>query len=298
MDYTALIDFLNENSVKYVLNVNTAELVSFKVGGGGKIAVFPKSCEMLTKILTFIKNEKFVILGNGTNCYFTENFYDGIIIVTSGINNIADDGDTLVAECGASATGLCRIALEKQLSGFEFANGIPGTIGGGVVMNASAFGISFSDVVQSSTVFDCIEGKEYVLDLAGHCFDVKKSIFRDSSLCLLKTEFKLKKGDFAEIKAKMDENIRKRRATQPLDMPSAGSTFIRPKNTYASLLIDKAGLKGYSVGGATVSLKHAGFIVNSGGATSTDVQKLIEYIKKVVYDKFSVNLSEEIIYLE
>lgn len=293
-----LLDFLKSNSVRYSAPVNTADIVSFKVGGVGRAAIFPKDQRELLLILDLVGKEKFVVLGKGTNCYFTEANYDGIVVVTTDLNEIYMQDDFVVAECGATINSLCKFALENGLSGLEFAYGIPGTVGGGVCMNASAFGGCFADVVDSSIVYDCFDSKMLELDYASHRFGVKNSVFRFEPFCLLKVRFRLSRGNKAEIKSKMDEYIKKRALTQPLELPSAGSTFVRPKNAYASYLIDKAGLKGYKIGGAMVSEKHAGFIVNCGNATSKDVIALIQHIKSVVFEKFSVSLKEEIIYLE
>jgi len=295
---STLLDFFNNNSVKYLSPVNTANLVSFKVGGMGKIAAFPDNTEVLKRVLLEVGDEKSVVLGKGTNCYFTDNLFDGTIIVTTGLNDISISDNVICAECGVTLNNLCRFALENELSGLEFAYGIPGTVGGAVCMNASAFGGCFSNIVHSSSAFDYKNKIAFELDAREHNFGTKNSVFRSEPLCVLSTRLNLVRGNKKDIKAKMDEYINRRKTTQPLDLPSAGSTFVRPKNTYASYLIDQAGLKGCRVGGAMVSMKHAGFIVNCGGATAKDVKELINHIKSVVYDKFSVTLEEEIIYLE
>ncbi len=298
MDKSELLEYLKNNSIKFVSPVKTADLVSFKVGGSGKIAVFPKTITQLTDVIEFIKQEKYVILGNGSNCYFTDDFFDGIIIVTSRLNKIEVENNTIIANCGANINSLCRFAMENNLSGLEFAYGIPGTVGGGVYMNASAFGGCFSDVVLSSTVLHIDSGAIFELDSEKHCFNIKKSIFQKKKLCLLATKFKLNYSNANEILEKMNAYRQKRKETQPLNMPSAGSTFVKPEKNHASFLIDKAGLKGFSVGEAQISEKHAGFIVNRGKATAKDVKELIKYIKSVVFEKFYVDLKEEIIYLE
>ncbi len=293
-----LLTFLKCNSVKYFAPANTAELVSFKVGGSCSAVIFPQGANELRQILELTKDDKFVLLGKGTNCYFTENHFDGAVIVTIGLNRISLSGDTIFAECGATINNLCKFALENELSGLEFAYGIPGTVGGAVCMNASAFGGCFADIVDSSYIYDYKSTVAFELNRDGHNFSTKNSVIRSEPFCLLNTKIRLKKGNKAEIKSKMDEYIKKRIATQPLDLPSAGSTFVRPKNMFASYLIDKAGLKGYRFGGAMVSEKHAGFIVNCGGATAKDVRELVNHIKRIVFDKFTVTLQEEIIYLE
>lgn len=293
-----LLDYLSSNCIKYISPIKTADLVSFRVGNIGKIAVFPKNIQELCEILSIVKNEKFVVIGNGTNCYFTDNLYDGVIIVTTKINDVSYLNDGVVAECGASINTVCKVACANSLEGLEFAYGIPGTVGGCVRMNASAFGGCMADVVLSSTVLDVKSGEIYDLCREEHFFDKKSSIFKNSSLVLLNTKFSLPLGDKMEIKSKMDLNFQKRKDSQPLDFHSAGCVFVKPKDSYASYLIDKAGLKGFSVGNAQVSTKHAGFIVNRGNALSKDVNELILHIKKTVFDMFSVELEKEIIYLE
>lgn len=293
-----LINYISKNSLHFVSPVKTRDLVSFKVGGTGDIAVFPKSVSELKCILDFVKNERFVLLGNGTNCYFTEGNFDDVIIVTSLINGISLADNAISAECGVSIKDLCTFAMENGLSGLEFAYGIPGTVGGAVCMNASAFGGCFADVVHCSTVYDFSKSNEHALSKNEHCFGTKTSIFRASTLSLLSTQFKLKCGEKGAIKAKMDEYLARRELTQPLDFPSAGSTFVKPADSHASFLVDKAGLKGFCIGGAAVSDKHAGFIVNLGGARSSEINELINHIKTTVKSKFNVSLQEEIIYLE
>ncbi len=295
MFISLLLDFLNQSQIEFVLDVKTVDLVSFKVGGNGKIAVFPKNIEQFVRLIKFVNKEKHVIIGNGTNCYFSNEFYDGIIIVTKKLNKAYVVDNSIIAECGASVSRLCNVALEKSLSGLEFAYGIPGSLGGAVYMNASAFGGEFSHVVHKSTVLDLESGEIISLNNEEHCFGEKSSVFKKKRFIILESELVLQKSDKTLIHGKMNEYINKRKRTQPLDMPSAGSTFVKPKCGYASYMIDKAGLKGYTVGGAQVSKKHAGFIVNINNASAIDVQELIKIIKSKVYDEFSVELKEEII---
>ena len=295
---STFLDYLHNNDIRFKAPVNTANLVSFKIGGTGSIAVFPKSISELSDIINLIKAEKYVILGNGTNCYFTNSFYDGIIVVTKDINKVSVLDNIICAECGAAINTVCKIALSHSLSGLEFSYGIPGTIGGAIYMNASAYGGSFSDVVIKSTALDIKTGEIVELNHSEHEFNVKASVFQGGKMCLLRTCFELKSSKNNTISQRMDDIIKQRAASQPLNMPSAGSTFIKPRNDFASRLIDKAGLKGYTVGGAQVSRKHAGFIVNLGNATATDVLTLIEYIKYVVFKRFGVMLNEEILYLD
>lgn len=298
MDYLAIRGFLEQTSIEHYFDVKTSDLVSFRVGGYGKVAIYPKDIAELSVLIKYLQNEKYIILGNGTNCYFTDNYYDGAIIVTNRINRVSVDKEYISAQCGASLTRVCKIALEESLSGLEFAYGIPGTIGGALYMNASAFGEEIGSTVVSSTVLDLNSGDIYELSAEEHKFGKKYSVFQEKNLCALETRLKCYPSSYDKILSKMNENSEYRRTTQPLDFPSAGSTFVKPEDDYASRLIDSAGLKGARIGDAQVSLKHAGFIINRENATADEVKSLINLIKDTIYKKFKINLTEEIIYIE
>ena len=298
MSLQRILRHFDTNGIMYKTDVKVAELVSFKVGGVVSVVVYPKSINQLMIILRLVKNEKHYILGKGTNCYFKDGIYEGFVVVTAFLRHITADFDTITALCGDTCFEICRFARERALSGIEFAYGIPGTLGGAIAMNASAFGSSFSDVVLDSTVYDYESDTVITITAAEHNFDTKKSVFSDRNYCLLQSRIKLNFAEKDSIASKMRENLEKRIKSQPLDMPSAGSTFVKPKDTYASYMIDKCGLKGVSVGGAAVSTKHAGFIVNTGCATASDVQKLIIIIKQKVLECFNVELKEEIILID
>ena len=298
MGETALLNYIKNNGIEHYFNKSTSELVSFKIGGAAHLVVYPKTVNELCELLVRLKARKHVVLGNGTNCYFNSKGYGGTIVVTQKINGVLLAESSVVAECGASVNKICKIALENGLSGLEFAYGIPGTVGGAIAMNASAFGSEFSSVVSKSTVFDVSREEILSLNWNEHNFSLKSSVLQNSGKYLLSSVLRLNKGTNSEILHKMQENLNRRVVTQPLDMPSAGSTFVRPQNGYASYMIDACGLKGTQVGGAQVSLKHAGFVVNTGGATERDVQDLITLVKTRVFEKFGVKLREEIIYIE
>lgn len=298
MDFSAICGFLEQMCIEHYFSVKTADLVSFKVGGIARVVIYPKTIDELSLLVRYLSNEKYVILGNGTNCYFTDELYNGAVIVTSKINSIKVNGEHVVAQCGAGLLRICKYAYENSLEGFEFAYGIPGTVGGAVCMNASAFGKSMSDIVVESCVVNIEDGRIYSLGANEHQFMEKHSIFREKHLCLLECTLKGVTGDKSKIFSKMKKYITDRRAKQPLNMHSAGSTFVKPQNDFASRLIDSAGLKGIRVGDAQVSNKHAGFVVNLGNAKSTDVKLLIEIIKEKIFLKFNVELKEEVIYIE
>lgn len=301
MDLSLIIAFCREHGLIYKSPQKTADLVSIKVGGNASLVVYPFSLEKLIAIVKMLINNKirFYILGNGTNTYFSENDFEGIIIVTKLINKCTLDNNSIIAECGASLYECCVLARDNSLSGIEFAYGIPGTVGGALYMNASAFGSSVSLCVKESLVLDKNTLQVYTIDSYSHSFEEKKSVFsKMNDLIVLSTVFSLKQAQKEEISAKMEGYMNKRVNSQPLDMPSAGSVFKKPQGNYASHLIDSAGLRGLRVGGAMVSEKHAGFIVNLGNATAGDIQSLTQFIKEIILKKYNVKLEEEIIFVE
>lgn len=298
MDFEDLVSYLINSSIEYKLNVNTAEYVSFKVGGVGSVIAFPDTVQKLCNLIAYVnKKIKYFVLGCGTNCYFSS-YYEGIIISTKYLNKITVNNNKIIAECGASLTRCAVYAYDNALTGIEFLYGIPGSVGGGVYMNASAFGGMISHVVSKCNVYNIENQKIITLENSELNFDAKKSLFMDRKHLVLSAKFDLSFLDKKTIKEKMDLYLSKRCSSQPLDLPNAGSTFKRPQNGYASELIDRAGLKGFCAGGAQVSTKHAGFIVNNGNATSNDVITLINTIKNTIKNKYNVDLEEEIIYVE
>ena len=301
MRYDKLIKYLEEKNIPYELNKSTKELVSFNIGGNADIVVYPSKAEHIKDIACILKNKniKFTFLGNGTNTYFSDMGYNGVIISTKHFNEMITDGEYLTCMCGVSMTMACVCTRKHSLSGLEFAYGIPGNVGGCVYMNGSAFNKDMSNVVYKSSVLDLSTGNIIELNLNDHKYGMKHSVFMENkNYFILSATFKLNRGDREAINAQMQSNLTKRKATQPLDLPSAGSVFKRPKNAFASKLIDDAGLKGRCVGGAEVSELHAGFIVNKGNASSSDVRELIEIIKKEIVNRFGILLEEEIIYIE
>lgn len=288
-------------NVKYKILEKTANLVSIKVGGTASLVVYPNTIHQFTCLLSEILSNryKYYILGNGTNTYFTDNNFDGVIIVTKQINKCYVENKLLIAECGTSLYDCCRLALQHSLSGLEFAFGIPATVGGALYMNASAFGSSVSSVVKKTLVYDTSLLKYYYIFDNEHSFEEKKSIFsKENNLIVLKTVFELKHSLKADIDLLMNTYLNKRTMSQPLDFPSAGSVFKKPKNKHASQLIDLAGLKGIRIGGAQVSTKHAGFIINVNSAKAVDIQSLVSIIKEKIYEEHGIKLEEEIIFVE
>lgn len=300
MDFNDIIDFCIQTSTKYQIDGKTADITSVRIGKTARLIVYPSSVEIFCSLLHKIKlnNYKFIILGNGTNCYFCDN-YNGIVLCTKYLDSILVNDNLIVAMCGANLSNLCAMALFHSLSGLEFAYGIPGTVGGALYMNAAAFGGAIGDLVEKTVVYDIESDTVLELDNKSQRFSSKKSIFSENkSFVVLQSCLKLTRAEYDTIKSKMQEYSKKRKDTQPLNMPSSGSAFKRSNGIIPSLLIDKCGLKGYKIGGAEVSKKHAGFIVNSGGATAENINDLLSYIKAKVLKEFDVNLEEEIIYIE
>jgi len=297
-----LLEYLRTNNIEYEVNADAKNLVSFKIGGIVDIVIYPNKISQIKGLIDILKQSdiRYYILGCGTNCYFSDNGYRGAVISTVRINKISykDDG-VICAECGALVKDCAELAYKQSLSGFEFAYGIPGNVGGCIYMNASAFNKEISFIVHKTEALDTISGEIIELSNEQHRYEAKKSVFmKNKNLIILKTYFKLHRGVKENIRAEMDKNLRRRIDTQPLDYPSAGSVFKRPSIGYASKYIDELGLKGVTVGGAQVSDKHAGFIVNLDNATSYDVMTLVSIIKYKVKEKYNVSLEEEIIYIE
>ena len=216
-----------------------------------------------------------------------------------GLSEIKTEGEYLIAECGVPIT-LCAAAAQKaSLEGMEFAYGIPGSCGGAVVMNAGAYGGSMSDVIESTLCYDCESGKLIEISADEHKFGYRESIYHSNpKLVMLEAKMKLKFGDSDAIYAKMNEYMQRRTQKQPLEYPSAGSVFKRYPGYYTAELIDNAGLKGMRIGGAEVSEKHAGFIINKGGATAEDVKQLIKLIQDRIKRMYDIEIEREVIYIE
>ena len=283
------------------LELRTAEPLcehtSFRIGGNAAVMVFPKSERELCacrKIL-FELNTDPLILGAGTNVLAPDEGLERVVICLKGaLCGIRMTGETQFEACaGETLARAALFARDHGLAGLEFAHGIPGTVGGGVYMNAGAYGGELKQVVTCVTVMDPT-GELRDVSCAGDTFGYRTSIFEDRDGVIVKATFSLKPGDPETIGRTMRELMERRKASQPLELPSAGSTFKRPANGYAAALIDEAGLKGARVGGAAVSEKHAGFVVNLGGATSADVKALMRRVQDTVEKNTGVRLEPEV----
>ncbi len=296
MEFYEALKKVSENLLK---DESMKKHTSFKIGGNAEYLVIPESFSEIKDVIDLCKNYgvSYTVIGNGSNILISDDGISGVIIkISSGLSSVKIDGENVFAEAGVLLSTLANKVKTERLTGLEFASGIPGTLGGALVMNAGAYGGEMKDVVKKIGYLDSdgeikeISGKD-----AG--FGYRKSIFNDSQKIILYAELSLKKGDIGEISDKMQELNQKRKDKQPLNFPSAGSTFKRPEGYFAAKLIEDAGLKGYTVGGAKVSEKHAGFVVNFNDATAEDVKKLMEDVKDKVFEKFGVTLEPEVKFL-
>jgi len=275
---------------------------SFRIGGPCAAMAFPSSAEEVTSAVSVLKeyNAAHFVMGSGTNLLVADNGFRGAVINMTKFSSVTVDGRFIRAAAGTPLPKLASEAAKAGLSGLAFAHGIPGSVGGAVCMNAGAYGGEMKQVVAETAVLG-EDGEVFLLDAAGHRFGYRESIFMSNpGWVALETVFALEPGDSGEIRKEMRDLAAKRRSSQPLDLPSAGSVFKRPalrpggEQLYAAKLIDDCGLKGLTVGGAAVSEKHAGFIVNRGDATARDVLMLVEVIREKVLKEFGVELEPEI----
>ena len=270
---------------------------TFRIGGNADLAIFPKNARELVAAIRLCRKAetRTVVIGNGSNVLFADEGFRGAVVFTHRMRDFSDEPNGFRASCGTALAALANAARNRELTGLEFAWGIPASVGGAVCMNAGAHGGEMSQIVTETECYDPERDTFLTICKDEHNFGYRTSIYEKSpQLILLSAQVVLRKGDRDEIDAKMKSVLAKRRATQPLDLPSAGSAFKRPKGFYAAKLIEDCGLKGCRVGGAEVSKKHAGFIVNCGGATARDVLALTEQIQDTVFRKTGVRLEPEI----
>ena len=280
---------------RVLLNESMSEHTTFRIGGPAKYFISPANEKEISSLLDLSGEEgiPYYIIGNGSNILVSDNGIDGLVIsIGENMSALSLNGDIITAGAGARLSKTAAFALNNSLTGFEHLAGIPGTVGGAVYMNAGAYGTEIADVCESVRFLENGEIKE----LSGKDlnFAYRKSVFSDINAVILSARFKLKKGDYDEIKNEMELTSAKRRAKQPLEYPSAGSAFKRPDGYFAARLIEDCGLKGVSVGGAEVSEKHSGFIINKGGATAADIKELIGKVRAEVEKKTGVLLEPEI----
>ena len=274
--------------------------ISFKVGGPCPLLIEPKNEKQLTDILKLIKenNAPYTILGNGTNVLVLDEGLDKIVVkIGDEMTELSLEGEDVInCSAGTKVVTLCKFALENSLSGLEFAFGIPGTCGGAVFMNAGAYGGEVKDVISEITYLTPdIELKTMPVEEAELSY--RHSVFKENGCIVVSAKFKMRKAPEAEIKAAMNDYLSRRKDKQPLEYPSAGSTFKRPEGHFAGALIEQVGFKGKSLGGAQISDKHAGFLINKNNATAKDIVDLIELTKEAVKKETGVTLEPEVIIL-
>ena len=291
-----LKQLLTAAGIAYKENEPLAAHCTFKIGGPARLFVQPVDHAQLCRAVALCKAQsvRYYLLGNGSNILFADEGYNGVVLDISSMQDTVEvHGTQLTAGAGVRLSALCKTALEHGLTGLEFAYGIPGTVGGAVYMNAGAYGGEMKDVL-ASVEYRTAEGNIVEVPASALDLSYRHSIFETNGGCILRATLRLKKGDPAAIKARMDELMQKRIDKQPLDKPSAGSTFKRPEGAFAAALIDQCGLRGYRHGGAAVSEKHCGFVVNLGGAACADVLALCEEVRAIVKEKTGYDLEKEI----
>lgn len=293
MIYDELVKKISPSNI--FVNEKMSKHTSFKVGGTADFFIIANNVKELIYILRLAKELKIktYIIGNGTNVIVKDEGFRGIIIKLN-FKNLKIEEDKIIAGAGVSVALLSEYAYRSQIKGYEFISGIPGTVGGAVKMNAGAYGSEIKDILISTTYLDeKYNIKEIIND--EHEFSYRKSIFEHKKWIILESTFKVEKGNKEEIKQKRQEISEARKQKQPLDMPNAGSIFKRGEDCLPAKLIDEAGLKGYEIGGAQVSKKHAGFIVNTGNASTQDIIDLIKHIQATIKEKFNKDLELEVI---
>lgn len=279
-----------------LLNEPMKNYTTFRIGGPADIMVKPQSIEALKETIKLCKAQKmpYYIFGNGSNLLVADEGFRGVMIqICHNLSQVKVEGNQITAQAGALLSRIATKALENSLTGFEFAHGIPGTLGGAVVMNAGAYGGEMKQVLVSCKVIDELGN---ILTLTNEELELgyRTSVIHNKNYIVLEATIRLEQGKQEEISAYMKDLMGRRKEKQPLDKPSAGSTFKRPEGHFAGKLIMDSGLKGYQLGSAMVSDKHCGFLINNGGATCKEVEELIKYVQEVVKEKYQVELEPEV----
>ncbi|HHW68497.1 UDP-N-acetylmuramate dehydrogenase [Defluviitalea raffinosedens] len=278
------------------INEPMKDHTSFKAGGCADFFIVPENSTQLIELVQFLKESQvpYYIMGNGSNLLVRDKGFRGVIIqIYRNMSDVKIDGEEVWAEAGILLSSLSNKIMNSHLTGFEFASGIPGTLGGAIYMNAGAYGGEMKQVLVSADVVD-EDGKIITLTNEELKLGYRSSILQQKKYIVLSAKLKLQEGDIDEIKARINYLTEQRKAKQPLELPSAGSTFKRPEGYYAGKLIMDAGLRGYSIGDAQVSEKHCGFVVNKGNASAGDIIKLIHHIQNTVKEKFGVFMEPEV----
>lgn len=298
MDFKAFEEFCNLEKIEYKSNEPMCCHTSFKIGGPADFFVSIADSSQLKKTVLKLKELgiSYFILGKGSNLLVSDEGIEGAVISLLSMNKVEVLDDVIVADAGASLVSVCVAAANNCLTGLEFAYGIPASVGGALFMNAGAYGGEMVDVVLKAEYVDG-NGNIGEISVDEMQLGYRTSIFKKSDKIITRVYYKLKKGEESEIRAAMEDFMGRRKSKQPLEFPSAGSTFKRPVGYFAGALIEQNNLKGFSIGGARVSEKHAGFVINYDNATCEDVKKLIAHIKDTVYKADNVELQPEVIFV-
>ena len=289
---------LEEKGIEYKLLEPMKNHTSFKIGGEADIFVKVKDISSLKETLKSAKENEVptFILGKGSNLLVSDDGIEGAVISLLGLDEISLEDDIINCAAGVSLSSLCRFARDNSLSGLEFAYGIPGSVGGAVYMNAGAYGGEMSDVLKSVT---CMDKEGNIKEISAKDMELgyRNSVFMKNGMIVLSAKLRLKSGKLEDITAAMEDYMNRRLSKQPLEYPSAGSTFKRPEGYFAGALIEENGLKGFTIGGAMVSEKHAGFVINYKNANCSDVKQLINCISQRVFENNGVKLQPEVIFV-
>ena len=283
-------------SPELIENESMKNHTTFKIGGLADMYVSVKSKDELSELIKLAKktNTPFMVIGNGSNLLISDKGISGLVIeIGNGMSDYKINGNLITAQAGIKLSKLASVALNASLSGMEEISGIPGTLGGGIYMNAGAYGGEIKNIIKTVTYIDD-NGEIKSIDAKDCGFGYRKSIFTDGGKYIISAELELIEGNKTDISEKMTDYSKRRRDKQPLTFPSAGSTFKRPEGYFEGALIQEAGLKGYKSGGAMISDLHAGFVINCGNATAQDVLDVVEHAQKTVLDKFGVMLEPEV----
>lgn len=303
MSFEKINSFICDNNIdcRAEKDYSLSACSSFRIGGACDIALFPTTAEALVKTVGFlIENKiKYTVIGNASNVLFADSGYRGAILFTTDMKTVTEGNGLLICDCGTMLAAIAQGCVRKGYSGYAFACGIPGSIGGAVYMNAGAYEGTISNILVWSEYYNPDDGKIYRINNEEHEYAYRHSFYMDNNYIILRAAFKLEtaKNPQDELEL-MNDHIKQRNLKQPLEYPSAGSVFKRYPGYYTGQIIQESGLKGYSVGGAQVSEKHAGFIINKGGATARDVLDLIEYIQQVIFENYGIHLECEIRYIQ
>lgn len=292
-----VLDFLKMNDVEYKDKTKLSAISPARIGGIAEIIAYPKDTDSFVELLFFLKNNKikYKIVGRMSNILFSDSGFDGVVIRTDKLCQYRIASEELWVECGAALPRMAGILCLSGFSGFEGISGIPGSIGGAIVGNAGAFGVEISDFLKDVSYVDLTDGSCRTLSRKDIIFSYRSSPFKASNFAILSASFRLTEKDPSSIRSEMEKFRLIRKNTQPYGRPTLGSVFKRPRaDLSAARLIDECGLKGYFIGGAQISPKHAGFIVNEARATALDFLSLADYAEQCVYNKFGICLEKEI----